>query len=166
MSEVINNTSVYEFTVSRSGGATENLSKYQGQVLLIVNTASKCGFTGQYAGLEALYQRYTDKPFNILAFPCNQFGGQEPGSDNEIQSFCELNYGVSFPLFEKIEVNGANAHPLFTFLKKSAPGVMGTEGIKWNFTKFLIGTDGQILERFGPQTKPESLIDIIDAALA
>lgn len=157
--------SVYSLSATRLHGEEESLSQYEGQVLLIVNTASKCGFTNQYAGLESLYKEYKEKGFSVLGFPCNQFGSQEPGSSDEIKSFCQLNYGVTFPLFEKVDVNGQGAHPLFTYLKKQAPGVMGTEGIKWNFTKFLVNKHGKVVERFAPQTKPESLKAAIDALL-
>lgn len=158
-------TSVFDFNVERLSGEQESLSLYKGCVLLIVNTASKCGFTGQYEGLEALYQEYKDKGFAVLGFPCNQFGAQEPGTKEEIHSFCQLNYGVTFPLFAKTDVNGDSAHPLFVFLKSKAKGVMGTEGIKWNFTKFLVNSAGEVVERFGPQAKPESLKDQIEALL-
>ncbi|HBF08639.1 MAG: glutathione peroxidase [Pseudomonadota bacterium] len=157
--------SVYEFSAMRLHGEEESLSQYKGQVLLIVNTASKCGFTNQYAGLESLQKELHDKGFSVLGFPCNQFGSQEPGSSDEIKSFCQLNYGVSFPMFDKVDVNGQDAHPLFTFLKKKAPGVMGTEGVKWNFTKFLVNKDGKVVERFAPQTKPESIKAAIESLL-
>lgn len=166
MSEsVVSAQSVFDFSARRLGGAEETLEKYRGQVLLVVNTASKCGFTGQYSGLEALYQEYRGQGFCVLGFPCNQFGAQEPGSDDEIQSFCQINYGVTFPIFEKIDVNGDSAHPLFAHLKKQAKGVMGTQGIKWNFTKFLVTRDGNVVERYGPQSKPESLKGAIEALL-
>jgi len=134
-------------------------------VLLIVNTASKCGFTPQYEGLEALYKAYKDRGFTVLAFPCNQFGAQEPGDAAEIANFCSLTYDVSFPVMSKIDVNGADAHPLYKFLKKEQKGVLGTEAIKWNFTKFLIGKDGQVVDRFAPTVKPEDLKVAVEALL-
>lgn len=157
--------SVYDFTVKGIDGKDVALSKYSGQVLLIVNVASQCGFTSQYKGLEALYKKYQSKGFSVLGFPCNQFGEQEPGSEQEIQQFCELNYQVTFPLFSKIDVNGANAHPLFQFLKESQPGILGTEGIKWNFTKFLIGKNGECIKRFSPKTNPNDLMKDIEVEL-
>jgi len=135
------------------------MENYRGQVLLIINVASKCGFTSQYAGLEALYRRYRDKGFTILGFPCDQFAHQEPGDEAEIQSFCSLTYDVTFPLFAKIEVNGSGAHPLFTFLKKARPGLLGSEAIKWNFTKFLVNREGQVLKRYAPSDTPEKIED-------
>jgi len=138
-------------------GQRKSLSDYQGNVILIVNTASNCGFTPQYQGLETLYQNYKDKGFIILGFPCNQFGAQEPGTEDEINSFCQSNYGVSFPMFSKIDVNGDNAAPLYKQLKSEAPGLLGTEAIKWNFTKFLINKDGEVVKRFAPTDKPESI---------
>ena len=149
--------SVYEFSAKRLDGNVEKLSDYCGQVLLIVNTASACGFTPQYAGLEALYEKLHGEGLTILGFPCNQFGAQEPGSEAEIGAFCQKNYGVTFPMFSKIEVNGANAHPLYKYLKDAKPGLLGTEAIKWNFTKFLIGKDGEPVARYAPNTKPEEL---------
>lgn len=137
-------------------GEQKTLADYSGKAVLVVNTASKCGFTPQYKGLEALWQQYKDQGLVILGFPCNQFGQQEPGDEAEISEFCELNFGVTFPLFKKVEVNGNNAHPLFVELKKRAPGVLGSEAIKWNFTKFLIGPDGKV-ERYAPATKPSAL---------
>jgi glutathione peroxidase len=148
---------LYEFTVTTIDGQTETLDTYRGQVLLIVNVASKCGFTNQYAGLEALYRRYRDKGFTILGFPCDQFGHQEPGSEAEIQSFCSLTYEVTFPLFAKIEVNGGGTHPLYTYLKKAQPGLFGSEAIKWNFTKFLVNREGQVLKRYAPTDTPEKI---------
>jgi glutathione peroxidase len=150
---------LYEITVTTIDGKTETMESYRGQVLLIVNVASKCGFTGQYAGLEALYRRYRDMGFTILGFPCDQFANQEPGSEAEIQSFCSLTYDVTFPLFAKIEVNGSGAHPLFAYLKKARPGLLGSEAIKWNFTKFLVGRDGQVLKRYAPSDTPEKIED-------
>jgi len=153
------------FTAERLQGPPQALADYAGQVLLVVNTASECGFTPQYAGLEALYQRYKARGLVILGFPCNQFGAQEPGSAEAIASFCEKNYGVSFPLFAKIEVNGDNTHPLYQYLKKSAPGVLGSEGIKWNFTKFLVNRQGEVIARYAPATTPEAIAKDIEALL-
>ena len=158
-------TTIYDLAVNTLTGAATDLSVYRGKVLLIVNTASKCGFTPQYKGLEAIYEKYKDQGFAVLGFPCNQFGGQEPGGAEEIGAFCEKNYGVTFPLFEKIEVNGDGAHPLFTLLKKEAPGVLGTEGIKWNFTKFLVGKDGTVTARYASTTSPESISADIERLL-
>ena len=149
--------SVHDFTAKRLDGQEESLAAYRGKVLLIVNTASACGFTPQYAGLEALYEKLGPEGFAILGFPCNQFGAQEPGSESEIGTFCQKNHGVTFPMFAKIEVNGANAHPLYKYLKDAKPGLLGTEAIKWNFTKFLIGKDGEPLARYAPNTKPDEL---------
>ena len=157
--------SIYDLSVISASGETVPLSQYQENVLLIVNTASKCGFTPQYKGLEALYQEYADRGLVVLGFPCNQFGKQEPGSNNEINAFCELNYGVTFPLFAKLEVNGENADPLFRFLKSKAPGVLGSTSIKWNFTKFLVGRQGGVIKRFAPTAKPESLLGSIEMLL-
>lgn len=159
-------TTVFDFSAADIKGKEQALSQYKGKVLLVVNTASKCGFTPQYKGLEALWEKYKDKGLVILGFPCNQFGKQEPGSSDDISSFCELNYGVSFPIFSKIDVNGGNAHPLFKHLKKEAPGLLGTEGIKWNFTKFLINREGQVVDRFAPTDTPESLEKKVAALLA
>lgn len=150
---------LYDITVTTIAGQAETMATYRGQVLLIVNVASKCGFTSQYAGLEALYRRYRDKGFTVLGFPCDQFGHQEPGDEAEIQSFCSLTYDVTFPLFAKIEVNGNGAHPLFTFLKKAQPGFLGSEAIKWNFTKFLVSRTGQVLKRYAPTDTPEKIED-------
>jgi glutathione peroxidase len=149
--------SVYDFNAARLDGRDEKLSDYRGQVLLIVNTASACGFTPQYAGLETLYEKLHGEGLTILGFPCNQFGAQEPGSETEIGAFCQKNYGVTFPIFSKIEVNGANAHPLYKYLKDAKPGLLGTEAIKWNFTKFLVGKDGEPVARYAPNTKPDEL---------
>ena len=146
-------------------GEQKTLADYAGKVVLVVNTASKCGFTPQYKGLEALWQAYKDRGLVILGFPCNQFGQQEPGDEAAISEFCELNFGVTFPLFKKVEVNGSNAHPLFVQLKKRAPGLLGSQGIKWNFTKFLIDREGQSVKRYAPATKPEALKADIDALL-
>jgi len=158
--------SVLNYQMPLLSGQMQNLSDYQGQVVLIVNTASKCGFTYQYEGLEALYEKYKDQGLVILGFPCNQFGEQEKGSDGEIASFCQKNYGVSFPMFSKIDVNGDGAAPLYQQLKKDAPGILGTKGIKWNFTKFLVNKQGEVVDRYAPTTKPEALERDIEAALA
>lgn len=158
-------TSIYDIPVLTATGETKTLAEYHGQVMLIVNTASKCGFTPQYAGLEALYRKYADKGFVVLGFPCNQFGSQEPGDMTEIQNFCSLTYDVTFPLFAKIDVNGSDAAPLFQHLKSAAPGLLGSEAIKWNFTKFLIDREGCVLDRYAPSTTPESLERTIEAAL-
>ena len=157
--------SVYSFNVKNTKGSVLSLSQYEGRVLLIVNTASKCGFTPQYAGLEKLYQNYKEAGLTILAFPCDQFGHQEPGSNEEIQQFCQINYGVSFPVMGKIDVNGENEDPLFTYLKKEAPGILGSEAIKWNFTKFLVDRSGKVVDRFAPNVKPEELTDDIEKLL-
>jgi glutathione peroxidase len=157
--------SVYDFSAKTLDGQDVNLADYRGQVLLIVNTASKCGFTPQYEGLEALYKAYKDKGLTILAFPCNQFGSQEPGNAEEIASFCSLTYDVTFPVLAKIDVNGPQAHPLYAYLKHEQKGLLGTEGIKWNFTKFLVGRDGKVVERFAPTTKPEDLKVAVEALL-
>lgn len=157
--------SIFGYTVAAADGEPVSLEVYRGQVLLLVNTASKCGFTPQYQGLEALHQRYAGRKFAVLGFPCNQFGGQEPGSAAEIGQFCELNYGVSFPLFAKIEVNGDNAEPLFNYMKAAAPGVFGTRAIKWNFTKFLVDRTGQVVRRYAPTTRPEQLAADIEHLL-
>ena len=146
-------------------GEQKTLADYAGKAVLVVNTASKCGFTPQYKGLEALWQQYRDQGLVILGFPCNQFGQQEPGDEAAISDFCELNFGVTFPLFKKVEVNGSNAHPLFVHLKKRAPGLLGSQAIKWNFTKFLINRDGQSVKRYAPATKPEALKTAIEALL-
>ncbi|GEN98269.1 glutathione peroxidase [Novosphingobium sediminis] len=156
---------IADFTVKMPGGKDLSLAEKAGKVLLVVNTASKCGFTPQYDGLEALWRKYGDRGFEVLAFPCNQFGGQEPGGAEEIESFCKLNFGVSFPLMSKIEVNGDGADPLYNWLKAKAPGVLGTKGIKWNFTKFLIGRDGKVVRRYAPTDKPERLAADIEALL-
>jgi glutathione peroxidase len=158
--------SVHDFTVAALTGAPVDLAHYRGKVMLVVNTASKCGFTPQYKGLEAVYQQFRDKGVEVLGFPCNQFGGQEPGNADEIGAFCEKNYGVTFQLFEKIDVNGSDAEPLFKYLKHAAPGLLGSEAIKWNFTKFLIGKDGKVFKRYAPQTKPEELTADIETLLA
>jgi glutathione peroxidase len=151
--------------VKQPDGSEADLSPYAGKVLLIVNVASKCGFTPQYAGLEELHRMYGDRGFEVLGFPCNQFGAQEPGDAAEIASFCSLTYDVTFPVFGKIDVNGDNAAPLYRYLKKAAPGLFGTEGIKWNFTKFLIDRDGQVVERYAPTTKPADIAEDIEKLL-
>ncbi|MEI6705452.1 MAG: glutathione peroxidase [Deltaproteobacteria bacterium] len=156
---------IYDFPVQTASGETKTLAEYRGQVVLIVNTASKCGFTPQYAGLEALFRKYVSQGFVVLGFPCNQFGVQEPGDISEIQTFCSLTYDVSFPLFAKINVNGNDAAPLYTYLKSAAPGLLGSEAIKWNFTKFLIDREGNVLDRYAPTTTPESLVSVIETAL-
>lgn len=156
---------VTDLTVRAADGSDVALSDYAGQVLLIVNTASKCGFTPQYDGLEALHRRFADRGFEVLAFPCNQFGAQEPGDAAEIATFCSLTYDVTFPVFAKVDVNGENAAPIFQHLKKAQKGVLGTEAIKWNFTKFLVNRDGEVVERYAPTTKPEDLVKDIEALL-
>lgn len=149
--------SVYDFSAKTLDGKTVSLSDFKGNAMLIVNTASKCGFTPQYAGLESLYEKLREKGLTILGFPCNQFGQQEPGNEQEIGAFCQTNYSVSFPMFAKIDVNGPNAHPLYEFLKGEQPGVLGTKNIKWNFTKFLVDRNGKVVDRFAPMTKPEEI---------
>ena len=156
----------YDFEAQTIDGQTVALSAYQGKVLLIVNTASACGFTPQFAGLEKLHQDYADQGLVVLGFPCNQFGSQDPGSNEEIGAFCQKNYGVSFPMMAKTEVNGAQAHPLYQWLKTQAPGMLGSEGIKWNFTKFLVGKDGVSVKRYGSVDTPASVSKDIAAALA
>ncbi|MBL0943872.1 MAG: glutathione peroxidase [Hydrogenophaga sp.] len=158
--------SVYSFEAQTIGGQTVPLSQYRGQVLLIVNTASACGFTPQFAGLEKLHATYGPRGLAVLGFPCNQFGAQDPGSNEQIAGFCQLNYGVSFPMMAKIDVNGANAHPLYRWLTAEAPGLLGSKAIKWNFTKFLVGRDGQVIKRYAPQDAPEKLAGDIEKALA
>ena len=148
---------LYEISIKTIAGENETMETYRGKVLLIVNVASKCGFTAQYAGLEALYRRYRNKGFAILGFPCDQFAHQEPGNEAEIQSFCSLTYDVTFPLFTKIEVNGSGTHPLYAHLKKAQPGLFGSEAIKWNFTKFLVNREGQVLKRYAPSDTPEKI---------
>jgi glutathione peroxidase len=157
---------VYDFSAKTIDGKTRKLADYKGKVLLVVNTASQCGFTPQYKGLEALYERFKDKGFAVLGFPSNQFGQQEPGPDAEIAEFCEMNYGVTFPMFSKVDVNGDDAHPLFKYLTSTKKGLLGSEAIKWNFTKFLIGKDGQVIERYAPTTKPEDITKDVEKALA
>jgi glutathione peroxidase len=150
-------TSIYDFKANTLQGQEKSLGEYRGQVMLIVNTASKCGFTPQYEGLEKLYEKLNGKGLTILGFPCNQFGAQEPGSASDIGSFCQVNYGVTFPMFAKIDVNGPEAHPLYKFLKEEKPGLLGSQRIKWNFTKFLVDRAGKVVERFAPTTKPEQI---------
>lgn len=157
--------SIYKHKCVTINGETRSLSDFKGKVLLIVNTASKCGFTPQFEGLEELYKKYSERGLEILGFPCNQFGKQDPGNDEEIKDFCQLNYGVSFPMFSKIDVNGADTHPLYQFLKKQAPGVMGSTGIKWNFTKFLVDKNGKVVKRFPPTGKPEAIAADIERLL-
>ncbi|WP_133648471.1 glutathione peroxidase [Paraburkholderia flava] len=149
--------SIHDFSARTLGGETIGLDRYRGKVLLIVNTASECGFTPQYAGLQAVYGEYAERGLEVLGFPCNQFGKQEPGDATQIGSFCEKNYGVSFPMFDKIDVNGANAHPLYKYLTEEAPGLLGIEAIKWNFTKFLIDREGNVVKRYAPLTKPDAI---------
>ena len=151
--------------VDAADGSSTDLSAYRGQVLLVVNTASRCGFTPQYAGLEQLWRKYRDRGFVVLAFPCNQFGGQEPGDAEEIAGFCKTTYDVTFPLFAKIEVNGPGAAPLYRHLKAEAPGILGSEAIKWNFTKFLVDREGRVVHRYAPTTRPEELAADIEALL-
>jgi glutathione peroxidase len=150
-------TDLYTIPVKTIAGDATTLEPYRGRPLLIVNVASRCGFTPQYAGLEALYQKYKDTGFAVLGFPCNQFGSQEPGTEAEIRGFCDLQYGVTFPMFAKIDVNGENAHPLYRYLKSEKKGLLGREAIAWNFTKFLIGRDGGVLRRYGPRRKPDAI---------
>jgi glutathione peroxidase len=157
--------SVHDFHAITLDGTGNSLGLYHGNVLLIVNVASRCGFTPQYAGLEALYRKYRDKGLVVLGFPSNQFGEQEPGPESEIAEFCEVNYGVTFPMFAKVDVNGAGAHPLFKYLTSSKKGLLGSQAIKWNFTKFLVGRDGTVLERYAPTTKPEDIEPDIEKAL-
>ena len=158
-------TAITDFSVTAPDGSSATLSAYRGKVLLIVNTASKCGFTPQYRGLEALHRSYADRGFEVLGFPCNQFGAQEPGDAAEIAQFCTLTYDVTFPVFAKVEVNGDGTHPLFQRLKSDAPGLMGSKSIKWNFTKFLVGRDGNTVRRYAPTTKPDELRADIEALL-
>jgi glutathione peroxidase len=155
------NNTIYQFTAINNTGEPVELANYQGKVMLIVNTASDCGFTPQYKGLQTLYQQHQAQGLEILAFPCNQFKQQESGSDEEIKQFCDLQFNIKFPLFSKIDVNGDNAHPLFTYLKQSAPGLLGSKSIKWNFTKFLVNRKGEVVNRYAPTTKPEDIEDDI-----
>ena len=157
---------IYDFEAKSISGKDIALSDFKGQVMLIVNTASKCGFTPQFGGLEALYKTYAGKGLAVLGFPCNQFGSQDPGADGEIAAFCQVNYGVSFPMMAKIDVNGPAAHPLYQWLSAEAPGLLGSKSIKWNFTKFLVGKDGQVIRRYAPTDKPADLAKDVEAALA
>lgn len=157
-------STIYDFTAERMDGSMQPLAEFEGQVLLVVNTASKCGFTPQFEGLETLNEQYKDQGLTVIGFPCNQFGSQDPGSNDEIGAFCQKNYGVSFPMMAKVDVNGAEAHPIFKWLKDQKGGLL-TDGIKWNFTKFLIGSDGQVIDRYAPTTKPEAIKKDIEKAL-
>ena len=158
-------STVYDFEALQINGKSVALSKFKGKVMLIVNTASACGFTPQFAGLEALHETYGKQGLVVLGFPCNQFGAQDAGDNAEIAEFCQLNYGVSFPMMAKIDVNGSGAHPLYQWLSSEAPGLLGTKAIKWNFTKFLVGKDGQVLKRYAPTDTPKSMAEDIEAAL-
>ena len=157
-------TNIYQFEAELLDGKNKAFADYEGKVLLIVNTASKCGFTPQFAGLEKLYEKYKPQGLEVLGFPCNQFGGQDPGSNDQIGAFCQKNYGVTFPMFAKVDVKGPEAHAIFRYLTNNSKGLLGS-GIKWNFTKFLIGKDGMVLNRFAPTTKPEALEEEIEKAL-
>ncbi|HTH59209.1 MAG TPA: glutathione peroxidase [Paraburkholderia sp.] len=157
--------SIYSFSARSLAGEPVTLDRYAGKVLLIVNTASECGFTPQYAGLQKLYEDYSSRGLAVLGFPCNQFGKQEPGDAAQIGSFCEKNYGVTFPMFEKIDVNGASAHPLYRWLTEEAPGLLGLEAIKWNFTKFLVDREGRVVKRYAPVTKPDAIAADIEKLL-
>ena len=158
-------TTAFDFSAQAIDGSPQSLDAYRGKVLLVVNTASKCGFTPQYEGLEQLWRDYKDRDLVVLGFPCDQFGHQEPGNADEIRNFCSLTYDVSFPMFDKVEVNGAAVHPLWKWLKSEKAGLLGLEGIKWNFTKFLVGRDGQVIKRYAPTDKPESMRKDIEKAL-
>jgi len=160
-----NSRTFHQFEATDIQGQPADMARWKGQVVLVVNTASACGFTPQFAGLEALFQKHRDAGFTVIGFPCNQFGGQDPGSDGEIAQFCQKNYGVSFPMMSKIAVNGDETHPLWAWLKAQAPGILGTQAIKWNFTKFLVGRDGQVIQRYAPQDGPASLEGDIQRAL-
>ena len=159
-------STVYDFEARQINGQNVPLSEFTGKVMLIVNTASQCGFTPQFGGLEELHKNYAGKGLAVLGFPCNQFGSQDPGSDSEISEFCQVNYGVSFPMMSKIDVNGPAAHPLYKWLSSEAPGLLGSKAIKWNFTKFLVGKDGQVIKRYAPTDKPADLVKDVEAALA
>jgi len=159
-------TTVYEYNAKTIAGPEQSLAEFKGKVLLIVNVASKCGYTPQYEGLEALYQQYKDQGFEVLGFPCNQFLSQEPGTEQDIVQFCSTTYDVTFPMYRKIDVNGDNAHPLYRHLKSEAKGILGSQAVKWNFTKFLVGKDGKVIARFATATKPEELKADIEKALA
>jgi len=156
---------LYDFSAQRLNGDQQSLADYRGKVLLIVNTASLCGFTPQYTGLEELYRRFREQGFVVLGFPCNQFGAQEPGDEQAIEQFCQTSFDVTFPLFAKIEVNGDDAHPLYAWLKHEASGILGTEAIKWNFTKFLIDREGKVVHRYAPATRPDELVEAVEAQL-
>jgi glutathione peroxidase len=158
--------SLYDFEAQSIDHQTVPLSRYQGQVMLIVNTASACGFTPQFTGLEKLHKTYADKGLAVIGFPCNQFASQDPGDDAQIANFCQKNYGVSFQMMSKVKVNGADAHPLYQWLTAEAPGILGSKGIKWNFTKFLVGRDGRVIKRYAPQDSPEKIAKDIETALA
>jgi glutathione peroxidase len=162
----VSTPTVYDFEAQSITGQPVKLADHRGQVLLIVNTASACGFTPQFAGLQELWTRYRDRGLVVLGFPSNEFGGQDPGSNGEIASFCQMNYGVEFPMMAKVEVNGSGAHPLYRWLTEQAPGLLGTKAIKWNFTKFLVGRDGRVIKRYAPQDAPKDLAADIEAALA
>ena len=159
-------TSIYDFELTSIDGKTASLASHRGKVLLIVNTASACGFTPQFGGLEALWKSFGTTGLTIVGFPSNEFGAQDPGSDSEISSFCQINYGVSFPMMAKVRVNGSNAHPLWKWLTKEAPGLLGSQAVKWNFTKFLVGKDGQVIKRYAPTDTPESMRADIERALS
>ena len=159
-------STVYDFEALQINGKSVALSKFKGKVMLIVNTASQCGFTPQFGGLEELHKTYSDQGLAVLGFPCNQFGAQDPGTDSDIASFCQVNYGVSFPMMSKIDVNGPTAHPLYQWLSAEAPGLLGSKSIKWNFTKFLVGKDGKVIKRYAPLDKPADLAKDIESALA
>ncbi|KYG69374.1 glutathione peroxidase [Bdellovibrio bacteriovorus] len=156
---------LHSFTVKAADGSDVSLDKYKGQVVLVVNVASKCGFTPQYEGLEALYEKFKDQGFIVLGFPCNQFGSQEPGSNADIQQFCSLTYNVKFPVMAKVDVNGDSADPVYKWIKEAAPGLLGTEMIKWNFTKFLVGKDGKVIKRYPPQEEPKNLTADVQSAI-
>ena len=158
-------TVLHDFKATAIDGSEVSLDEYAGNVVLVVNTASACGFTPQFAGLEELYQTYREQGLTVLGFPCNQFGNQDPGSDDEIGAFCQKNYGVTFPMFSKVDVNGDHAHPLYEYLKNEAPGLLGSRGIKWNFTKFLVDKSGKVVKRYGSIDKPESMIKDIEKLL-
>jgi glutathione peroxidase len=164
--EAMSDKTVYDYNVIDINGNEVSLSEYKGKVMLIVHVASECGYTKQYTGLQQIYDTYKDKGFVVLGFPCNQFGGQEPGSEEDIKSFCTTNFGVTFPMFSKIDVNGDNAHPLYIYLKSQEKGVLGTQAIKWNFAKFLVDKNGNVVDRIGTQTTPESLTAQIEELLA
>lgn len=157
--------SVYDYTIKDAQGEDVLMNEFKGKVMLIVNTASKCGLTGQYEGLENIYEKYQDKGLEILGFPCNQFGGQEPGTNEEIKEFCQVKFGIKFPIYDKVDVNGDEAHPLFKHLKSEAPGILGSKSIKWNFTKFLVDRDGKVLKRFAPKDTPEKIEEEIRAVV-